>query len=68
MYRRHLALAFHGSLITAPVAVVNFMNYKAWEWGKIAASDTCVMLPVLIFSFVVRKYMTAGLSAGAVKE
>jgi multiple sugar transport system permease protein len=52
---------------TAPVAVVNFMNYEGWEWGKIAAGGTCVMLPVLAFSFVVRKYLVAGLSAGAVK-
>ena len=52
---------------TAPVAVVNFMNYENWEWGKIAAGGTCVMLPVLFFAFVVRKYLVAGLSAGAVK-
>jgi multiple sugar transport system permease protein len=52
---------------TAPVAVVNFMNYEHWEWGKIAAGGTCVMLPVLIFAFVVRRYLVAGLSAGAVK-
>jgi len=38
--------------MTAPVAVVNFMNYEGWEWGKIAAGGTLVMLPVLIFSFV----------------
>jgi multiple sugar transport system permease protein len=52
---------------TAPVAVVSFMNYEGWEWGKIAAGGTCVMLPVLVFSFVVRKYLVAGLAAGAVK-
>jgi multiple sugar transport system permease protein len=34
----------------APVAVVNFMNYEGWEWGKIAAGGTMVMLPVLFFS------------------
>lgn len=52
---------------TAPVAVVNFMNYEYWEWGKIAAGGTCVMLPVLVLSIIVRKYLVAGLSAGAVK-
>ena len=26
--------------MTAPVAVVNFMNYEGWEWGKIAAGGT----------------------------
>ena len=34
---------------TAPVAVVNFMNYEGWEWGKIAAGGSLVMAPVLIF-------------------
>ena len=52
---------------TAPVAVVNFMNYEGWEWGKIAAGGTMVMLPVLIFSILVRKFLVRGLTAGAVK-
>ena len=26
--------------VTAPVAVVNFLNYEGWEWGKIAAAGT----------------------------
>ena len=53
--------------MTAPVAVVNFMNYEGWEWGKIAAGGTLVMLPVLAFSFVVRKFLVRGLTAGAVR-
>ena len=53
--------------ITAPVAVVNFMNYEGWEWGKIAAGGTLVMLPVLVFSLAVRKFLVSGLTAGAVK-
>ena len=53
--------------MTAPVAVVNFMNYEGWEWGKIAAGGTMVMLPVLIFSIVVRKFLIHGMTTGAVK-
>jgi multiple sugar transport system permease protein len=53
--------------MTAPVAVVNFMNYEGWEWGRIAAGGTMVMLPVLIFSFVVRRYLVHGLTGGALK-
>jgi multiple sugar transport system permease protein len=52
---------------TAPVAVVNFMNYEGWEWGKIAAGGSLVMAPVLIFSMMVRRYLGSGLTAGAVK-
>jgi len=53
--------------MTAPVAVVNFMNYEGWEWGKIAAGGTIVMLPVVVFSVLVRKYLVRGLTAGALK-
>lgn len=52
---------------TAPVAVVNFLNYEGWEWGKIAAGGTMVMLPVLVFSIAVRKFLISGMTAGAVK-
>lgn len=53
--------------ITAPVAIVNFMNYESWEWGKVAAAATVIMLPVVVLSVVVRKYLVKGLTAGALK-
>ena len=53
--------------VTGPVAIANFMNYETWEWGKISAAGTLIMLPVVIFSLLVRKYLIAGLTAGAVK-
>ena len=54
--------------MTAPVAIVNFMQYEGWEWGKIAAGGTLVMLPVVVFSVFVRHYLVRGLTAGGVKE
>jgi multiple sugar transport system permease protein len=54
--------------MTAPVAIVNFMQYAGWEWGKIAAAGVLVMLPVLAFTFFVRSYLVSGLMAGGVKE
>jgi multiple sugar transport system permease protein len=51
----------------APVAIVNFMNYEGWEWGKIAGGGTMIMLPVVLFSLLVRRYLIRGLTAGAVK-
>ena len=53
--------------MTAPVAIVNFMQYEGWEWGKIAAGGTLVMLPVVVFSLLVRSYLVRGLTAGAIK-
>jgi multiple sugar transport system permease protein len=54
--------------VTAPVAIVNFLQYEGWEWGKIAAGGTCVMLPVVAFTLLARTYLVRGLSAGGVKE
>jgi multiple sugar transport system permease protein len=53
--------------MTAPVAVVNFLDYEGWQWGKIAAGGVIVMTPVLIFSMLVRRFLIQGLAAGAVK-
>ena len=53
--------------MTAPVAIVDFMQYEGWEWGKIAAAGTLVMLPVIIFTFFVRTYLVRGLMAGGLK-
>jgi len=43
------------------------MNYAGWEWGKIAAGGTMVMLPVAVLSILVRKFLVHGLTPGALK-
>ncbi len=52
---------------TAPVGITNFMAYEGVEWGRVAAGSMIVLLPVLIFAAVVRRYLVRGLLAGAVK-
>ncbi|WP_026432816.1 carbohydrate ABC transporter permease [Paracidovorax oryzae] len=54
--------------VTAPVAIVNLLQYEGWEWSKIAAGGTLVMLPVVAFTVLVRKYLVHGLTAGGVKD
>jgi multiple sugar transport system permease protein len=54
--------------MTAPVAIVNFMQYEGWEWGKMAAGGTLVMLPVLVFTVLVRRWLVSGLMAGGVTD
>jgi len=54
--------------MTAPVAIVNFMQFDGWEWGKIAAAAVMVMLPVVVFTLIVRRLLVEGLTAGGVKE
>ena len=53
--------------MTAPVAVVSFMNYEGWDWGRIAAGGVMVMLPVLVFLLLVGKFLVEGLTPGIVK-
>jgi multiple sugar transport system permease protein len=52
---------------TAPVGITNFMAYEGVEWGRVAAGSIIVLVPVLIFAVVVRRYLVRGLLAGAVK-
>jgi multiple sugar transport system permease protein len=54
--------------ITAPVAIVNFLQYEGWEWGRIAAGGTLVMFPVVIFTVLVRTWLVRGLTAGGIKD
>ncbi|MCA0342016.1 MAG: carbohydrate ABC transporter permease [Proteobacteria bacterium] len=54
--------------MTAPVAIVNFLQYEGWEWGKIAAGGVLVMLPVVAFTMLVRNFLVRGLTAGGVKD
>jgi len=53
---------------TATVAIVNFLQYEGWEWGKISAAGTLVMLPVLLFMVIIRRYLVHGLTAGGIKD
>ncbi len=55
------------SAMTAPVAIVNFMHYAGWDWGRITAGSIIVALPVIAFAVPVRRYLVSGLTAGALK-
>lgn len=54
--------------VTATVAIVNFLQYEGWEWGRISAAGTLVMLPVLLFMVIIRRYLVHGLTAGGIKD
>jgi multiple sugar transport system permease protein len=52
---------------TLPVTITSFMTNKAILWGRIAASGSMVLIPVLIFALLAQRYLVRGLSKGAVK-
>jgi multiple sugar transport system permease protein len=53
--------------ITLPVTIISFMAYEGTEWGKISAAAVLIMLPVVLFGFMIRRYLISGLTAGAIK-
>ncbi len=53
---------------TAPIAIMAYTSFLGWEWGKIAAGSTLVLLPSLLFALLVRRYLISGLTSGALKD
>lgn len=52
---------------TLPVIITSFMTNRAVLWGRIAASGSLVLVPVLIFALLAQRYLVRGLARGAVK-
>lgn len=52
---------------TVPVAITGFITNRDILWGRIAASGSVVLLPVLAFALSVQRYLVRGLSKGAIK-
>jgi multiple sugar transport system permease protein len=62
------ALVFtRGTMMTAPVGIVNFLRYVGWDWGQITSAGVIVMVPVIIFALFTHRYLISGLTSGAVK-
>jgi len=53
---------------TVPPAVSVRVGHEGYEWGKIAATAFMYVVPVLIFTFTVRKSLLRGLTFGAIKK
>jgi multiple sugar transport system permease protein len=64
----------YGSLLTTryartvPPAVSVRVGSEGYEWGRIAATAFLYVLPVVIFTFLVRKSLLRGLTFGAIKK
>jgi multiple sugar transport system permease protein len=53
--------------VTATVALMKFLAAEAEDWGLMASGSIVLTLPVLLFSVLIRKFLTHGLIAGALK-
>jgi len=52
---------------TLPVATIDFMSEQGIMWSQVCAAGTVMIIPILIMSSFVQKYMIRGLTYGAVK-
>lgn len=52
---------------TLSPAIAGFVTDKAILWGRLYAAGSVVMLPVIIFSLLIQKYLVKGLTFGAIK-
>jgi multiple sugar transport system permease protein len=61
-------LASSDSARTAPPAIAGLIGGTTIDWGLVAASAMTFALPVLVFAFIVRKHLVAGVTLGAVRR
>ena len=53
---------------TAPPAIAGLIGGTTVDWGLVAASSVVFALPVLVFAYLVRKHLVAGVTLGAVRR
>jgi multiple sugar transport system permease protein len=52
---------------TVPLALTTFLGDYNIDWGAIMAGASLLILPLLAFALIIRRYLVAGLTQGAVK-
>ena len=52
---------------TVPLALTTFLGSYLVDWGAIMAGASLLILPLLIFALLVRRYIVEGLTQGAIK-
>ncbi len=57
-----------GRAVTAPPSIQSATGSAGMDWGKIAASTFVFLLPVAIFTFIMRSHLLRGVTFGAVKK
>jgi multiple sugar transport system permease protein len=55
------------SATTIPVAITGLYTDRGIEWDKMAAAGSLAIVPVILFTIAIHKYLVRGLTFGAVK-
>ena len=53
---------------TLPLAMTEFITWGNPGWHHVFASSVILVIPVILFSFLVQKYLVSGLTMGAVRQ
>lgn len=61
------ALIFMSKNLTLPVAIATNVTEVGVRWGEVSAISGMTILPVLIYTLLLGRYMVQGLTMGAVK-
>jgi len=56
-----------GATKTVPVAIVDLISYEGVDWPKVSSGAILMLLPMLFFAYLTRKYIVKGLLGGALK-
>lgn len=62
-----LVLTRTNSSMTVPVAASRFITERGIEWGALSSVTTLAILPMIILTICIQKYIVQGLTFGAVK-
>ncbi len=52
---------------TLPVMAAGFVTDQGVSWGIMMAAGTVIIVPVLLFTLFVQRYLVSGLTSGAMK-
>jgi multiple sugar transport system permease protein len=52
---------------TVPVGIYGFVGFQSIAWGKLSASATIMIVPVVVFLMIFQRSLVRGLTLGAVK-
>lgn len=52
---------------TAPLGLTTFLGSYLVDWGAIMAGASLLILPLLVFALLIRRYIVQGLTQGAIK-
>jgi len=62
-----LMLTSTRDLMTLPVGINGLITMYDWRWGEMTAVGTIAVIPILIFTLFVQRYLVRGLTLGGVK-